>query len=177
MNDFHFFLANLPPSGNQSAQSNVVIAQPAALPSSAAAQAPIAINLVSDAAATKVVTSAVTSVSKAQPVIRPVAQTVEEEKNFKTTVTHHVGGMPEDGNTSPKPVAAPRQSLLTDDRTTSVSRASSVRSSSTSDAMSKSHNSLEFGDVQLRRSELLLEHRPAKPEIPARPASLAPAKR
>ncbi|XP_066250512.1 SH3 domain-binding protein 1-like isoform X1 [Euwallacea similis] len=112
----------------------------------------------------KVVTSAVTSVSKAQPVIRPVLQTAED-KSFRTTATHHVGP-----DSSQRPVAAPRQSLMTDEKL----RNSSPRCA---DAMNKSLNAVDFGDIQMRRAEVVVEQRPTKPEIPARPASLAPAKR
>ncbi|CAG9770390.1 unnamed protein product [Ceutorhynchus assimilis] len=99
----------------------------------------------------------------------------EPERNFKTTVTHHVGSSAnEESNSIPKPVAAPRPSLLSDERTPSgnISRNPSIRSMSGSDIMSKSNNSAEFGDVQLRRKEML-----NKPEVPARPSTLMSVKR
>ncbi|KAH1002568.1 hypothetical protein HUJ04_008648 [Dendroctonus ponderosae] len=126
---------------------------------------------------TKVVTPTVSSVAKAQSVIRPVAQTVEEEKSFKTTATHVVGSPGEGSISSPKPVAAPRQ-FLSEEKApapVSVTRNPSTRSS-LGEVINKAQSSGEFGDVQLRRTELL-EQRPAKPEIPARPATLAPIKR
>lgn len=73
---------------------------------------------------------------------------------YKTTAVHHVG--PE---TSAKPVAAPRQSLLQDDTLKTRNRGG------------EKSPSLDLGEVQLRRPEMV------KPEIPARPASLAPLKR
>lgn len=78
---------------------------------------------------------------------------------------------------SPKPVAAPRQFLLEEKAPSpvGVNRNPSTRSS-LGEVINKAQSSGEFGDVQLRRTELL-EQRPAKPEIPARPATLAPIKR
>ncbi|ENN73606.1 hypothetical protein YQE_09853, partial [Dendroctonus ponderosae] len=101
-----------------SAPSAVAGAQSAALaqsPPSAAPILPVAAPqpsaVLSPVSDTKVVTPTVSSVAKAQSVIRPVAQTVEEEKSFKTTATHVVGSPGEGSISSPKPVAAPRQFL------------------------------------------------------------------
>ncbi|KAL1518052.1 hypothetical protein ABEB36_001735 [Hypothenemus hampei] len=82
----------------------------------------------------------------------------KEERNFKTTVVHQVmhSHLHNNNDSSQKPVAAPRQSLFAD----AVAR------------KPPPHNQQEaIGDVQLRREN------PGKPEIPARPASLAPIKR
>ncbi|XP_060535096.1 SH3 domain-binding protein 1-like [Cylas formicarius] len=108
------------------------------------------------------------------------ARATPAERHFKTTVTHHVAQPPPPEppvlNSSPKPVAAPRQSLLDPDK--NFSRTSSLRSSgdaaaaAAATAMTRSQNAAEYSDVQLRRVEML--DRTAKPEIPARPASLAP---
>ncbi|ERL87388.1 hypothetical protein D910_04783 [Dendroctonus ponderosae] len=100
------------------APSAVAGAQSAALaqsPPSAAPILPVAAPqpsaVLSPVSDTKVVTPTISSVAKAQSVIRPVAQTVEEEKSFKTTATHVVGSPGEGSISSPKPVAAPRQFL------------------------------------------------------------------
>ncbi|XP_030750883.1 rho GTPase-activating protein 17-like isoform X2 [Sitophilus oryzae] len=133
-------------------------------------------HLVGDTNATKVVTQAATSVSKAQPVQKPVAQNAEDDKSFRTTATHQIRPPPE-GLTSPsqKPVAAPRQSLMADNKSTNVvARNPSQRNSSGDQTNKAPISSVELADVQLRRPEV---DRPAKPEIPARPASLIPAKR
>ncbi|XP_044750747.1 SH3 domain-binding protein 1-like [Coccinella septempunctata] len=91
-------------------------------------------------------------VSKAECVQAPILQVANEDKRYKTTITHTVN------NPSDKPVAAPRSFIDTSERNTNVSRTSSVRSSSRNDSISE--------EVQLRRPEVV------KPEIPARPASL-----
>ncbi|KAF7270622.1 SH3 domain-binding protein 1-like isoform X2 [Rhynchophorus ferrugineus] len=130
--------------------------------------APTVVNLVSDSSATRVVTQAVTSISKAQPVIKPVAQSVDEDKTIRTVATHQIS-TPTEG--PPKPVAAPRQSLMIENKNP-INR-NSLRNSAGD--IGKGLNSLDYCDVQLRKPETA--ERPAKPEIPARPASLIPAKR
>lgn len=92
-------------------------------------------------------------VSKAESVQAPIPQVANEEKKFKTTITHTVNN-PSDN----KPVAAPRSFVETSEKNHSVNRTPSVRSSVRNDSISE--------EVQLRRPEVV------KPEIPARPASL-----
>lgn len=91
------------------------------------------------------------SVQVTQSVIVPmtVTQNSDEKKTYRTTVTHTV-------NNVDMPKAAPRNPDNID-RNISLSRASSIKSSS---------NKTESDDVQLRRPEV------CKPEIPARPVSL-----
>lgn len=71
------------------------------------------------------------------------------DKNFTTTAVHQITH----NNIDPRPIAAPRQSLTTENERGGVQRTSSIKYD-----MSKS---LTDGDVTFR-----------KPEIPARPASL-----
>ncbi|XP_044268980.1 SH3 domain-binding protein 1-like isoform X2 [Tribolium madens] len=99
----------------------------------------------------KVITEPATpvQVSKAKPVQPVVAQNACDNKNFKTTITH---SLVQDG-VCQKPIAAPRSI------DTGVKRSSSIKIDL---------KQPEIAEVTLRRPEIIA----AKPEVPARPASL-----
>jgi hypothetical protein len=123
--------------------------------SETAKQAPLVSLDSSKTVAHKVITEPATpvQVSKAKPVQPILAQNACDNKNFKTTLTHSV--MAEAAAPQAKPVAAPRSIDAT------VTRSSSIR-------IDLKAAPSESGEVQLRRPEVTA----AKPEVPARPASL-----
>lgn len=102
----------------------------------------------------KVITEPATPIqlSKAKPVQPVIAQNACDNKNFKTIITHSLN---QDGICQ-KPIAAPRSIDA------SVTRSSSIK-------IDLKQPELSADVVTLRRPEVTT----AKPEVPARPASLA----